>query len=216
MPKNEEPFYIEISKQDTLKIEKSIKKDITDNSDINQFTITFGNKKEKIRYQFYKLDSDSIINIDYLNLSNEEIIYSEEVPKMKWEILNETKYISQYLCTKASLDFRGRKYFAWFTSEIPIRFGPWKFLNAPGLILHIEDSDRLFIWSVSKISLKEVVYKPQNNNPKKSMSIKEFIRIKENNDLEVANQAILKAKNRMQSYKSKIVRGRELKFEWEN
>jgi len=49
--------------------------------------------------------------------------------------------ISDYNVTKAKVEFRGRKYEAWFSEEIPINAGPWKFFGLPGLILEVGSAD---------------------------------------------------------------------------
>ena len=54
-----------------------------------------------------------------------------------------------YDCRKATVDFAGRTYTAWFTPEIPLPFGPYKFGGLPGLILKIEDAERQFVWEAS-------------------------------------------------------------------
>jgi GLPGLI family protein len=41
---------------------------------------------------------------------------------------------------KAITDFAGRKWIAWFTADIPIPDGPYKFYGLPGLILKLEDT----------------------------------------------------------------------------
>lgn len=66
-------------------------------------------------------------------------IYEETTPSFNWEIKNDTTTILSYLCQKATVTFRGRSYEAWFTQDIPINNGPWKFAGLPGLILQIED-----------------------------------------------------------------------------
>lgn len=70
----------------------------------------------------------------------QNFMYKEEVPKIDWQIGSETKKISSYTCVKATTKFRGRIYEAWFSPEIPIPNGPWKFGGLPGLILYITDS----------------------------------------------------------------------------
>lgn len=66
----------------------------------------------------------------------------EERPKINWLISNEHKKIGQFNCQKAEAKFRGREYSAWFTTEIPLPYGPWKLNGLPGLILEAYDTDK--------------------------------------------------------------------------
>ena len=58
-------------------------------------------------------------------------IYEESLTPQNWEIQGDTTTIAGYACQKAVCDYRGRSYEAWFTSEIPINEGPWKFCGLP-------------------------------------------------------------------------------------
>lgn len=58
---------------------------------------------------------------------------------MKWKILPETQKIGEFETQKAELDFAGRHWTAWFTTDIPIQDGPYKFHGLPGLIVKIGD-----------------------------------------------------------------------------
>ena len=58
---------------------------------------------------------------------------------MNWMFSNEICTIWGYRCQKAVCTFRGRTWSAWFTPEIPIPDGPWKFAGLPGLVLKVED-----------------------------------------------------------------------------
>lgn len=68
--------------------------------------------------------------------------YEENKPELNWTILNNRKVIANYSCQNATVIFRGRNYEAWFTTEIPISVGPYKFGGLPGLILEIQDSNQ--------------------------------------------------------------------------
>ncbi len=73
--------------------------------------------------------------------------YSDSVPVLEWNFRNEdAEPILGYDCRKATTEFAGRKYTAWFTTEIPLPFGPYKFGALPGLILKIEDDEQQFVW----------------------------------------------------------------------
>ncbi|MDE5713803.1 MAG: GLPGLI family protein [Muribaculaceae bacterium] len=70
--------------------------------------------------------------------------YEEEWEKPEWEISDESKEIIGYQCFKATADYRGRRWTAWFTPEIPVQDGPWKLCGLPGLILEASDNHREF------------------------------------------------------------------------
>lgn len=70
--------------------------------------------------------------------------YEEDWEKPEWEISDETKEILGYQCFKATTDYRGRRWTAWFAPEIPVQDGPWKLCGLPGLILEAVDNHREF------------------------------------------------------------------------
>ncbi|MDR3266462.1 MAG: GLPGLI family protein [Tannerella sp.] len=80
--------------------------------------------------------------MDFIVTSN--YLYEEDLNEIQWQISSDTMTCLKYLCQKASCDFRGRHYDAWFASDLPINDGPWKFMGLPGLILNVSDSDSLF------------------------------------------------------------------------
>lgn len=74
-------------------------------------------------------------------------VYPDSVPSLEWNFSDEeTGSIMGYDCRKATVKFAGRSYTAWFTPEIPLPFGPYKFGGLPGLILKLEDAERQFVW----------------------------------------------------------------------
>lgn len=76
--------------------------------------------------------------------------YPDSVPTLKWDFRpGESHPVLGYECSKATTEFAGRRYTAWFTPEIPLPFGPYKFGGLPGLILKIEDSEQQFVWEAA-------------------------------------------------------------------
>lgn len=76
--------------------------------------------------------------------------YSEPVPTMQWHFVSDsTMTILGLECQQAITEFAGRKYSAWFTSEIPLPYGPYKFGGLPGLILRIQDAENQFVWEAT-------------------------------------------------------------------
>lgn len=75
-----------------------------------------------------------------------------------WKLINETKVINSMVCKKAEVHFKGRDWTAWYLSEIPLPYGPYKFSGLPGLIVKITDKtgdyDFELIKSVASSSLK--------------------------------------------------------------
>lgn len=61
-----------------------------------------------------------------------------------WQITEEVDTVFGYSCQKAITDYAGRSYSAWFTTDIPINDGPWKFFGLPGLILKVGDNEGVF------------------------------------------------------------------------
>lgn len=66
----------------------------------------------------------------------------EETPVLKWNILPETQKIENYNCQKATVNFGGRIWEAWFSKDLPFPDGPYKFHGLPGLIVKLEDKTK--------------------------------------------------------------------------
>ena len=73
--------------------------------------------------------------------------YTEPWPPMQWKLSpGEEAVICGYKCQRATCHWRGRDYVAWFTSEIPLKSGPWKFGGLPGLIMKVFDTRHVYTW----------------------------------------------------------------------
>lgn len=77
-------------------------------------------------------------------LSTVFVYEDAEVPE--WELTHLRDTIAGYSCHAAETTFRGRRWRAWFSTEIPIELGPWKLHGLPGLILGAEDAEGTFRW----------------------------------------------------------------------
>lgn len=76
----------------------------------------------------------------HVRIESDFIKYKESILP-KWKILNEFKKIDSLNCQKAVTNFRGRNYTAYFTKDIPLPEGPYKFKNLPGLVLEVYSND---------------------------------------------------------------------------
>lgn len=97
------------------------------------------NKNTSIIKSAYVLDIEKS-NLQHIyRIASDEYILKGDFPLLDWEIFDDSKVIGGYTCQKAVTDFKGRTYEAWFTTEIPMPFGPWKLHGLPGLILSAKD-----------------------------------------------------------------------------
>jgi GLPGLI family protein len=101
------------------------------------------------QYRIYKNYPENMIAFTDHFLDN--LYYEENIPIQKWAILHDTATISGYKCQKAICEFRGRYYEAWFTSEIQVDDGPYKFGGLPGLIIQIGDTKLHHIFQLINI-----------------------------------------------------------------
>ncbi|MFC0427989.1 GLPGLI family protein [Chryseobacterium scophthalmum] len=114
-------------------------------------------------------------------------LVSDTPPVIKWNLKHkETKKIGKYICKKATAVFRGTDIEAYYTTEIPVSVGPYKFKGLPGLILEVRtlginpmswrvknvqfpykgtpNYSKKFVNSLKKIDIKELIKKIDDRN----------------------------------------------------
>lgn len=99
---------------------------------------------KNLSFRINKLKNGNLFFKDFVGVS--EYYSYEEKPDLKWKIDSVKEKIGHYNAQKATTDFGGRTWIAWFTSEIPIQDGPYKFSGLPGLIIKLEDSGQNYSW----------------------------------------------------------------------
>lgn len=103
----------------------------------NNDVIAMSGKQGVVGYKILKTYPDFRIN-HIVTLDMTPYNASQQV-KFDWKILPEKTKIGNWNVQKAETDFAGRHWIAWFSAEIPIQDGPYKFYGLPGLIVKIED-----------------------------------------------------------------------------
>lgn len=74
--------------------------------------------------------------------------YTEPLLDNGWSLTGEKKIISGYSAQKAIINFGGRSWIAWFTPEISISEGPYKFSGLPGLIILLYDTNNQYVFEM--------------------------------------------------------------------
>ncbi|TJZ50050.1 GLPGLI family protein [Sphingobacterium olei] len=116
-----------------------------------------------IRYTLYKFRDSILIKDNYTHNFNQPSnvkFYSEKV-KLDWVLATDTMTIQGFQCQKAYTQFAGRGWTVWFTLDIPIEEGPYKFRGLPGLILNAASDDGTWQFdfkSFNKIQVSRYIY----------------------------------------------------------
>ncbi len=84
------------------------------------------------------------------------------------------------MCTKATALFRGRNFEVWYTTRIPVSYGPWLLWGLPGLIIEArsQDGDLSFEYLKHSIPDKSGVALVAPSSGQK-MSRKDFLKKRE-------------------------------------
>ena len=84
--------------------------------------------------------------------------YKVEQPmKMDWKLdAQKDTIILGYACQKAYITYCGRDYIAWYSPQIPLANGPYKFNGLPGFILKISDTKNQHCFALT--SIKKMTY----------------------------------------------------------
>lgn len=126
-----------------------------------------------IEYQYSQITTKDGILTEWATmpsaLDSENLYYTEKLPLFNWQIDSETATVCGYECFKATCHWRGRDFTAWFTPDIPVEYGPWKFSGLPGLIMKVSDNDGLYSFEAVAVENGNFpIYAPRGNKYKLS------------------------------------------------
>lgn len=94
-----------------------------------------------------KRERNSNKNQNYELIGHDMFSFPSE-DKISWNLINETKKFGEYTLQKATTNFGGRSWTAWFNKDANISEGPYKFRRLPGLIFLLEDSKSNYIFTL--------------------------------------------------------------------
>lgn len=94
--------------------------------------------------------------------------YDETMPQFDWELTDSVATVLGYECQSARCCFRGREWTVFYTEDIPLSDGPWKFYGLPGLIMKATDDKGHYTFECigikSKADRPVTIYKVPFNN----------------------------------------------------
>ena len=160
----EELFSLQVLKDRAFFIsEKSIKFDSTFQSEFQKATVggftnvsMKGISFPKTKFPYTILQTNQ--NTQYFERAGMSLLSYKEPVINNWKLVDESKTIQSFNCKKAEISYNGRNWVAWYTTDVPLPYGPYKFTGLPGLIIKISDQtgdyDFELVKSVSNSQLK--------------------------------------------------------------
>lgn len=180
-------------------------------------------KIEKFRgaeSHYLKIDKNKKELLFFEDIGNSVFLVKDIYRDLAWSVTKDTKTIAGFNCFKATVNYRGRNWIAWFTPDLALSFGPWKLHGLPGLILEVYDETNRYIMRAVKIDyLKNNVSKSDFNTLMATKNVKPMLYEQFLSDKDESINNIVKAtasNNNVTLSEVKVPRnGMELKYEWE-
>ena len=91
-------------------------------------------------------------------ISSQGYRYADSLHAQTRTMGDSTREVLGYMCQQATADFRGRRWTAWFATDIPVSDGPWKLGGLPGLILEAYDDGQQHVFTA--VGLERVKDEP--------------------------------------------------------
>jgi len=92
--------------------------------------------------RIYKYFDNNSVTV-YNDISSTLFKFNEMI-KLDWKLHPDTIMVKNIVLKKATTNFKGRDYIAWYNEKIPYSDGPYKFFGLPGLIFKIYDTKKYF------------------------------------------------------------------------
>ena len=132
----------------------------------SQFYVDYDDKTMQFRGSTLDFDGQTyFLNYKYSTKEFTELRYLDDyevkaswINNKEWELLDDTKTILGYKARKARTESGDQIMYAWFTTEIPVKTGPFRHAGLPGLILEFYYSREN-----SKCKIKNIEFNVEEN-----------------------------------------------------
>lgn len=169
MPKSQESFMRLLFNNNESLYEKDpdVVVDNTENENVPRMFRRMRDRSNRILYK--NLEKEAVS--EQIGFFGKDFLVSDSIAAIRWKVsAGEQKVILGYTCMKATFKDSTTNMVVFFTPQIPLRFGPDKYGNLPGLILEVQSAQTHIIATEIKTET------PQITAPSKGdkMSRKEF------------------------------------------
>ncbi len=97
---------------------------------------------------FFAKENKLITRQRFMNFN---YLFEEAEQKINWKITKDTASFAGIFCKKATANFKGKKWSAWYSTEMPFASGPWKLNGAPRLIIEAYDKKKEVQFQIAEL-----------------------------------------------------------------
>jgi GLPGLI family protein len=110
---------------------------------------------------------------DIIELPDRTYLVEDDLPAYKWKILSEIRDIQGYICMSAETTdtLKGQRVVAWFTTELPLPYGPEQYGGLPGIILELDIDQGAVLITATQVDRKALEASPTLPKRKKLQRI---------------------------------------------
>jgi GLPGLI family protein len=151
----------------------------------------------RIRHSVFKhYNEKKLVTNDNVFVDRYE--YTEPMNGFLWHITGNEKSFMGYKVLEATTTYGCRNWVAWFTPDIPISDGPYKFHGLPGLIVKVADTKNHYVFELESVDIKDLTVgnvdvEISANRIKTTLA--EFIRMRNNFTKDAGNIVAMHSSN---------------------
>ena len=123
-------------------------------------------KEKRSVYYYSRVGSSFLKTVEPLNI-------------ITWNISSEISDYEGMKVQEAMADFGGRSWTVWFTQDIPLIEGPYKFKNLPGFVVKAETADGDYLFEFAKSEKVQTVLKYHNYETATVINVSELKKLRE-------------------------------------